>query len=259
MPEKFVAPFTIGAPKGADASQILVAVSFGKKNGVVCMDGETFSFNPSVDAALKKASSSYRKISGDYLGMLPNDCQLGLFTNVDGNQFLPMLQSNKSLQALLVGINTAVDFDNIMRSVDGDLVFATDGLMSDKMDFTMYAKVKNPQWTSDVDYWKQSCSAGASITGTSGVWVYNSGSTHFAFGLSGDMFYGTTDAGLVPGAAAKDAKPLPSNLQDIVRGNRMVMLLNIGGIAGGTKLPDGINGIVQHVLGDVKYVAYVLR
>lgn len=259
LPEKFVAPFTIGAPKGADASQIFVAVNFSKKDGVVCMNGETFSFNRSVNAALKKASASYRKINGDYLNMLPNDCQMGLFTNVDGCQFLPMLQSNKSLQALLVGINTAVDFDNIMRSVNGDLVFATDGIMSDKMDLTMYAKVKNPQWVADVDYWKQSCSAGTSITGTSGAWVYNSGNMHFAFGLSNDMFYGTTDNRLIPGTASKDAQPLPANLQNMVRGNRMVLLLNIGGIINGTKLPDGISGIVQHMLGDVKSVAYILQ
>lgn len=259
LPEKMMAPFTIGAPKDADASQVLVAVDFEKQNKVVRMNGETFSFNKSVDEALKKANSTYRKINGDYLDKVPSSCRIGLFTNVDGTQFLPLLQSNKALQALLVGINTAIDFDNIIRSVDGDLAFMTSGLGgSDNMDMTMFAKVKNPAWTADVDYWKQSCAKGCSITGTNGAWSYNGGNTHFAFGLSGNMFYGTTDSKLVPGYVGNKPQPIDDKLKNEIKGNRMVLMLNLNGIMQ-KDMPAGVGGLFKPLLGDVESVVYVVK
>ncbi len=260
LPEKMVAPFTIGAPKDADASQVLVAVDFDKEDKVVRMKGETFSFNKSVDEALKKANSTYRKINGDFLDKIPNTCSIGLFTNVDGKQFLPLLQNNKALQALLVGINTAIDFDNIIRSVDGDLTFTTTALGgSDNMDMTMFARVKNPAWTADVDYWKQSCAKGCSITGTNGAWSYNGGNTRFAFGLEGDMFYGTTDAKLVPEYKGEKPQPIADKLKKEIQGNRMVLMLNIKGLTQGEALSAGVGSIVKPIPGDVDAVIYVVK
>ena len=48
LPEKFVAPFTLGAPKNADASQIVIAAEMNVQKGMLRIKGETFSFNPSI-------------------------------------------------------------------------------------------------------------------------------------------------------------------------------------------------------------------
>ena len=58
LPEKLAAPFTLGAPKDADLSQIMIAADL-RKNGEGCIliDGETFSFNKSIDEKLKKLKS----------------------------------------------------------------------------------------------------------------------------------------------------------------------------------------------------------
>lgn len=259
LPEKFAAPFCIGAPKDADASQVLVAVDFDKVGGIVKMCGETFSFNKSIDDALKKANSTYRKIDGDYLDKVPQNGCLGWFANVDGKQFLPLLQSNKSLQALLAGLNTAIDFDNIIRSVDGDLMFMSTGVYSEKNEMAMYAKVGHADWVADVDYWKQSCTAGSSITGADGNWCYNSGNMHFAFGLKDNMFYGTTNSEIFPVAGKATSHSLSSDIQDVIKGNRMVMLLNISGMQLGEESNMGIGSMVKAMLGDVKAVAYVMK
>ena len=52
LPEKFVAPFTLGAPKDADASQIVIAAGMDVEDGVLKIAGRTFSFNPSINQAL---------------------------------------------------------------------------------------------------------------------------------------------------------------------------------------------------------------
>ena len=50
LPSKFTAPFTLGAPKDADASQIVVAAGM-KRNvtGCLTIEGESFSFNKGID------------------------------------------------------------------------------------------------------------------------------------------------------------------------------------------------------------------
>ena len=259
LPERFIVPFTIGVPKEADASQIFVAVTFSKDQSVVRMNGEIFSFNKTIDAALKKSFSSYRKIEGDYLSLIPFDCYLGLFFNVDGKIFLQMLQSNKSMHALLTGFNMAIDFDNIIRSVDGDLVFVTNGMFSDKTDITMYAKMTHPSWLGDVEYWKKSCIAGSSITGTTGAWMYNSGDMHFAFGLMDNIFYGTTNNKQIPTTVHSKISLITKDVQNVIKGNRIVMLLNLSSVLSESALPEKIGCMVNSVLGDVKTVTYIME
>ena len=121
LPEKFIAPFTLGAPKDTDPSQVVIAAEMNVKDGILQIHGETFSFNKTIDAALKKAAQTYHPIKGAYVKSMPGDALAGIFMNVKGEQFLPKMQSNSSLQTLLMGINQAVDMDNIIRSVDGDM------------------------------------------------------------------------------------------------------------------------------------------
>ena len=257
LPEKLVAPFTVGAPSGADASQVFVAASFELADGVLEMHGETFSFDRQIDAALKKANGVYRQIDGTYFGRIPASCKFGLFTNVDGKQFLPLLQANKSLQALLAGLNTAIDFDNIIRSVNGDMVLLSSGVMSDKIDMSMMAKVEKPAWTGDITYWKQSCPAGSSITGSDGAWCYNSGDMKFAFGLAGDMFYGTTDSMSNPSVSDSGQQRLPSGILNKVKDKRLAMLLNVSAFSADGTLPQGMLGFMKSALGNVSAVLYV--
>ena len=50
LPEKFIAPFTLGAPKDTDPSQVVIAAEMNVKDGILQIHGETFSFNKTNDA-----------------------------------------------------------------------------------------------------------------------------------------------------------------------------------------------------------------
>ena len=163
LPEKFVAPFTLGTPKDTDPSQVVIAAEMDVKDGILQVKGETFSFNKEIDEALKKAAQTYRPIKGSYVKSMPADALAGIFMNVKGEQFLPMMQSNRSLQTLLMGINQAIDMDNIIRSVDGDMAIVLPSLTDNNMQMTMAAKLSHAKWLGDVDYWKTSCPAGKDI------------------------------------------------------------------------------------------------
>ena len=201
LPEKFVAPFTLGAPKDADASQIVIAAGMDVENGVLKIAGRTFSFNPSINQALVKSQQVFRPIQGDYVQSMPDDAMAGIFMNVAGSRFLPLVQSNQGLQTLLMGINASIDMDNILRSVDGDMSIVLPTLGADHMQMMMAARLSHAKWLSDVDYWKQSCPKGSTIGNwKSNAFCYSSGKTCFYFGVTDDkqFFSGNDEVSAIP-------------------------------------------------------------
>lgn len=260
LPEKFAAPFMLGAPKGADASQVAVAAGVDIKDGIVRIDCQSFSFDKSIDRELKKSRAAFRPIKGSFSHSMSHNQLFSLFANVKGKEFLPLLQSDRSLQAVLMGLNTAVDFDNIMRSVDGDLAFMFSGMSQDNIAMTMLARVGNPVWTADVDYWKQSCQPGCSITGSNGSWVYRGGDTSFSFGLQDDVFYAIS--GQAPASIQqllKPSQPIYGEVCRMIAGNRMAMVLNLKPLAANSAAAGGMFDMLKPIIDNVKAVVCVMK
>ena len=214
LPEKFVAPFTLGAPKDADASQVYIAADMKVAHGCLNINGEAFSFNKHVDKALKDASKIYRPIKGRYVKSMPSDALVGMFMNVKGVQFLPMLQNNKGMQALLMGINSAIDMDNIIRSVDGDMTIVMPSFA-----------VTNPQMSMSAG--RECQLAETLIIGNSHVqkadtfqtveknfYYYTDGKMTFYFGVSADkQFYSGSSESQAEASIQTSKKPIADNLQ----------------------------------------------
>ena len=260
LPEKFAAPFMLGAPKGADASQVAVAAGVDIKDGIVRIDCQSFSFDKSIDRELKKSRAAFRPVKGIFSQSMSHNQLFSLFANVKGKEFLPLLQSYRSLQAVLMGLNTAVDFDNIMRSVDGDLAFMFSGMSQDNIAMTMLARVDNPVWTADVDYWKQSCQLGCSITGSNGSWVYRGGDASFSFGLQGDVFYAIS--GQAPASIQhllKPSQPIYGEVSRMIAGSRMAMVLNLKPLAANSAAAGGMLDMLKPIIDNVKAVVCVMK
>ena len=260
LPEKFAAPFMLGVPKGADASQVAVAAGVDIKDGIVRIDCQSFSFDKSIDRELKKSRAAFRPVKGVFSQSMSHNQLFSLFANVKGKEFLPLLQSDRSLQAVLMGLNTAVDFDNIMRSVDGDLAFMFSGMSQDNIAMTMLARVDNPVWTADVDYWKQSCQPGCSITGSNGSWVYRGGDTSFSFGLQDDVFYAIS--GQAPASIQqllKPSQPIYGEVSRMIAGNRMAMVLNLKPLAANSAAAGGMLDMLKPIIDNVKAVVCVMK
>ncbi len=260
LPEKFAAPFMLGAPKGADASQVAVAAGVDIKDGIVRIDCQSFSFDKSIDRELKKSRAAFRPVKGVFSQSLSHNQLFALFANVKGKEFLPLLQSDRSLQAVLMGLNTAVDFDNIMRSVDGDLAFMFSGMSQDNIAMTMLARVDNPVWTADVDYWKQSCQPGCSITGGNGNWGYRGGEASFSFGLQGDVFYGISgEAPTSVQQLLKPSQPISVEVSRMIAGSRMAMVLNLKPLAANGAAAGGMLDMLKPIINNVKAVVCVMK
>lgn len=261
LPEKFVAPFTLGAPKDADASQIVIAAGMNVENGILKISGKTFSFNKSINQALQQSQTVYRPIKGDYVKSMPNDALAGIFMNVEGTRFLPLVQSNQGLQTLLMGINAAIDMDNIIRSVDGDMAIVMPSLGTDNMQMTMAAKLSHAKWLSDIDYWKQSCPKGSTIGNwKKNAYCYSSGKTSFYFGVSDDkQFFSGNDQLSAEYSILPSNHPIDQHIQQMIKGQKMVMVVNLGKAGSGDNALQAVTGLLAPLFGQLKAVVYTLQ
>lgn len=118
LPQKYVAPLLVGAPKGVQADKVLLAATATLTGDRLDVEGELYSPSESVDKSLKQAVSCLRPIEGSLVGELPDSAVLGLYVNVEGEQFLQLLRTDNDLRMMLAGIDTET-----IRGIDGDAAF----------------------------------------------------------------------------------------------------------------------------------------
>ena len=261
LPEKFVAPFTLGAPKDADASQIVIAANMQVKNGLLRIQGETFSFNKNINQTLLEAVKTYRPIKGSYVRSMPDDAVAGIFMNVEGTKFLPMLKSNQGLQTMLMGINTAIDMDNILRSVDGDLSIVLPALSEGNLQMMMAAKLAHSKWLADVDYWKKSCPQGTHIADWGkNAYIYSDGKTSFCFGVSDDLqFYSGSDELSAEYSIKTSNHPISSEIQKEIVGQKMAMVVNLAKSGTGSDAMTAVSSLLTPLFGNISTIVYTLK
>lgn len=258
LPEQLVAPFTLGAPKEASPADVMVAAEMQVEQGTLLMRGETFSFRPKLNAALHRAAQTYRPINGRYVAAMDRTDAVGLFLNVDGRQFIELMRSNRGLKTMLAGINAALDMDNIIKSVDGDMALVTPSMDKGHFQMMMAAKLRHADWLADVDYWKQSAPAG-SIIGDWGrdCYYYRGDNTTYYFGVTPDWQYmsgGTPEAALRSVKAAPN--PIDKGLQARVRGERLAMVVNLAALDGKA---EAVTALLKPMFGDLRAIVYTLK
>lgn len=188
LPEQFAPYFTLAAPRQASPSQIYISASISLADGVMQIDGSNFSLNKSIGSAIAETSKAFRPLNGAFSGDARKQF-FSLMMNVEGEKLLPILRQNNALQALLTGINTAIDMDNILRSVDGDMAYMADSTLSG---IEMKAQLKNRDFLKDIAYWKSSCPAGTRIIDQGrDTWLFQGSDISFLFGVTADnQFFG---------------------------------------------------------------------
>jgi len=256
LPEYLIAPFTLGTPQGTDASQVIIAANMSVKDGCLWINGQTFSFVKRINEALQKAQASYRPIKGNYVASMSQQDAAGLFVNVDGTQFIKLMTGNRGIQAMLSGINTAIDMNSIIKSVDGDLSIITPSMGQSSFKIMMAAKLKNADWLADVDYWKQSVPAGGNISDWGrDCYYYRDSKTSYYFGVTPDWQYmsGANEQAALQ-SVKTSATPIPQKVQEKLKGQKMAMVVNLSGFDDKT----GVTSFLKPLFGNVNTLVYTL-
>ena len=140
LPEQFTAPFMLGAPKTADASQVLLEAELQVQDQMLVIQGQTFSFNQQIDKDLQETATLFRPMEGAFLNRLGTRTALSFLTNVEGERFLPVLQQNKGLQSLLTGAKFTIDINDVINSVEGDMLLSFSSFGDGNGRMTMHAQ-----------------------------------------------------------------------------------------------------------------------
>ncbi len=261
LPEKFVAPFVLGAPKDADASQVVIVAEMNVQHGMLKIQGKTFSLNPAVEKALKEAVQNYRPIKGRYVMSMPDDALAGIFMNVDGKNFLPMVRSNKGLQQLLLGINVAIDMDNIIKSVNGDLALVLPSFSDSNLKLTMAAQLEHSRWLADIDYWKESCPKGSTIADWGkNAYSYTDGKTSYFFGVSDDgQFYSGSDKLLASYSIKPSNHPISEAVRKEIVGQKMAMVINLTKSGKDSNVVSAIASLGTPLFGNLNSIVYIMK
>ena len=259
LPEQFITPFTIGAPRDASPSDIMIAASMEVSRGRLLISGQTFSFKKQIDEALKKAQQTYRPIKGDYVKTMSTSDGMGLFMNIDGKNFHKLIRQNRGVSTMLMGINTAIDMDNIIKSIDGDMALIASGLGNDKLQMMMGAKLGNSNWLKDVAYWKQSVPKGGRIGDWGKNCFYFTGNqTAYYFGVTDDMQYmsgGSKDEALR--SIRPSQNPINTELQQLIIGNKLVMLINFEALK--DQKAQAITSMLKPLFGELNTIVYTMK
>lgn len=259
LPEQLVAPMTLGSPKGVDGSQVLIAAEMSIEKRCLTIEGRPFSFNQRINQEIEESFKVYCPITDAYLQSMSNEALLGMFVNVDGQKFLPILQQNKGLQVLLTGINQAIDMDNIIRSVDGDMCIIVPNYSDGAIQLSMAARLAHTKWLADVPYWKQSVPQGARLTDVGkNIYSYSDGKTNFCFGVSEDKQFFSGSSKQEALASIGQAKtPLPEQLQNQIKGQKMVMVIHFNDVRNETM--KVFVDLLKPVFGPVNTMVYKLK
>lgn len=269
FPEKFVSLFTLGAPKDASPRDIIITASLLVENGYLTIDGETLSFNGKIQKVLDESAGAYRPIEGKYFSRIGSETNYAVFMNVNGSKVVEQLYANQGIKSILLGINTAIDMDNIIKSIDGDVVISVPVYKNGNPAIQIWAHLGNHDFLRDMAYWKKSCPKGAAILDRGPqMYLYKSDvkskdSDTFLFGVTASKdFYGAWNCEEAINAFPQTGwKPLPEDLQGKIKGSKLCFLLQTEAI--GMMMPKDTKNLVGTLLnplfGDIKTILYRVK
>jgi len=226
LPEDLAAPLMLGAAAKTKMEDVWLETSMQMHESWLEAKGKKFSMKPAVEKSLRASDDIMRPIQGRYMTAIEADMPFAMLLNVNGEAFLPLLQRNEALQGLIAGANAAIDMNNIIKSMDGDVLMCGN---SNEKNVSICAELAHSKWLQDVDYWKSSCPKGGRIDDVGPqAYIYHDGNQSFYFGVTADgqFVLGPSEQSALQ-LTKEASKPLPTWVQKNVKGVKMLIIANI--------------------------------
>ena len=261
LPQKIGTPFRLGAPADSDPADVMIAATMQTSNNCLTITGSTFSFNTTVNRALQSSAASYRPITGQFIPSLSDSDAATVVLNFDGSNYIKVLRSDKGLRAALVGLNAAVDADNMIKSIDGDATIVIKSMKGDKMDYSFAAKVKSDAFLDDVGYWKKSLPSGATLTDFGkDCYHLSTGEWNIFFGVrSKSVLYMGSSSKIASLSGLPSSKRLPTSVTNNIKGKKQCIIINLDAIAETQPAITTVKELLKPIFGDFKYIIYSVK
>lgn len=139
----------------------LYFVSWGNfEDGRMMFSSHVYGKTEKAQKALQEMNNQLGAIEGKYIGRASDKTLMWAAANVKGDWMLGKLKGVKEIKELLFLAERAIDIEQMLRTVDGDMavelrVEDTDYYAKDPFGYVAYAQLKNTDFLADVDDWKK--------------------------------------------------------------------------------------------------------
>lgn len=261
LPDRIAAPIMSLAPQKINTKDVIISASFMLlDDGWLNISCEISSENKSINDVLI-SSSSCKQFSNKYIGCIDEKAEISVLCGMEGENMIARLRENETLRTTLVGLNTIIDIDKMLKSIDGDMFFSIPSSYGGKLDFQLIADTKNCDWLDDVDYWKETIPQGTFITNrVSGGYCLSNSDLSLYFGMNDKqvMYIGTTER-LSENTWHSSDNPLPDNIKTIASGKRLFAIVNLNSFFESRMESKAISSMMSPILGNVRMVVFSIK
>lgn len=144
--------------KGFDYKGFESMASLNFEKGEAKVTSKLYAKTDEAKKLLDEMNDHMEKLNGRYLDKVADDAVIWMGAGVKGAWLLEKLKENKSLNALLFALERAVDVEQMLKAVDGDVsveLFRNEADRN-KVEYVLYAELDNSKFLADVDDWKLS-------------------------------------------------------------------------------------------------------
>lgn len=136
--------------------ELMSSISF--EDGAAVVQANVWGKTDKTQQLLEEMNKNLCKMEGRYIGKVTDNMLVWLGMGVKGEWLLQKMKENKDMKEQLFLIERAVDIEQMLKAVDGDVaVEVPEALLKNNEEaFVAYAKLKNTDFLQDVDEWKSS-------------------------------------------------------------------------------------------------------
>ncbi len=156
LPNEILESYKQLIPVGAGYSNMEIVACVGFNKGSIDIKAICFSNNAKVQKQIENYSLAFKKMDGYYSDKVPENCNLWMCAGINGDKLLEILKHIPQLKEILLAANLGVDFDNMLRAVNGDMLLYTSENKQSADEICMRAQLDNTDFMNDVSYWQQS-------------------------------------------------------------------------------------------------------
>ena len=221
--------FTTAMPLSFDTETFDVMANLTFENGRALCKMKMWGRIDWAQELIDEANENFGNIEGTFVESVSNDLLLWVGANVKGDWLLGKMKGNKSAKEWLFMLERAIDVEQMLRAIDGDvaieLQMAGDDFM-DSPEFTAYAELKSSDFLADVDYWTESMK-------DYGISMQNEGENQYLLAIDGKKYrWGVQGENLYvasenANSIVADEIALKSYMEDI-KDDKLFIYMNLG-------------------------------
>lgn len=263
VPTPYNTFFRVGMPEKVEMGDVQLFSSVFFETGKIKIQSVLSSEKPSVMEAYEVMAKEHNVIKGSFTEMVPSGAFAWLGANVKGENFLNMLRKDGTMRTLLLGLNTGIDADMMIRSISGDVALAITGISKDAIPrFSLLAEIGNSDFLNDIPYWKTSIKGKKDIRlkDVPGGYCLSSSGKDLFFGVKDKKLFAASTASLAADAMQyQPVSPLTPYVETL-KGSSYFMWVDVRKLLKEADMQSsGGSSIIKGIAGNVKTVLFVAK